>query len=300
MNHENVISELNSIMLSIPKDADLLEKIRYVYIKTGEVFSYDYYYLENQEEYKVRFEDDYIDRYSTCSEISQVLALMISNIDRENIKCEVINRPKTIIREGEENTHIANLVTLSTGEKFILDLTLDLHLIQSGCRTMEFGYTTMFGDEDIISLRECEKIDRKLGLIKFGEYTDEKINRISKELMNIDFSDMSFEEEIKTKIEYLNSLMVNFRSLHEGKNYIKTLFSRLLKCNYKEFNLRGNNEMIGVYLIPGHYGEQVWYVYTLNKPLTKTSPEEIFNMLHNGWNSKSVSLDDVIEDCLTR
>ena len=44
MVHENVMNELNSIMMSIPKDISPLEKIRYVYIKVGEVFCYDYYY----------------------------------------------------------------------------------------------------------------------------------------------------------------------------------------------------------------------------------------------------------------
>ena len=130
MIHENVIDELNKIMMSIPKDASLLEKIRYVYIKVGEVFSYDYYYLENQDNYKVKFEEDYVDRYVTCIEVSRILDLMIGNIDRENVKCETIERTKYNIRGNEENTHVSNLVTLSNGEKYILDLTLDLHLIQ--------------------------------------------------------------------------------------------------------------------------------------------------------------------------
>ena len=296
MVHENVINELNSIMLSIPKDAELLEKIRYVYIKTGEVFSYDYYYIENEDTYKVKFEDDYVDRYSTCAEISKVLALMINNIDIENVKCEVINRPKRYLRDGEENTHIANLVELSTGEKFILDLTLDLHLIQSGCQTSEFGFTTMNGDEDIISINECKSMDQKLGLIKNGEYTDEKINKVYSELLKNDYSEMTFEEMVDNKMNYLNSLMIDFRGLHEGKNFIKMLISKLLKCNYKEFNLRGiNDEMIALYMLTNNMGDIVWYMYKQNSKLTKTSPEEISNMLRTGWDSKSNSLDDALE-----
>ena len=301
MEHENVMDELNAIMLSIPQDADLLEKIRYVYIKVGEVFSYDYFYLENQDTYKVRFEEDYIDRYSTCYEISQVLALMINNIDKNNIKCEVIDRPKTFVRGDEENIHVADLVTLSTGEKFILDLTLDLHLIQSGCQTMEFGYTTMYGDEDIISLRECEKMDEKLGFIKNGEYTDLKIKKASNELDNTDFSDKSFEEELTIKINYLNSLLVKFRGLHEAKNYIKTLLSRLVKCNFKEFNLRKTQtEMIAVYLISDSLGNELWYIYDMNNGLAKTTPEVIFGMLQNDWDTKRASLGEVLEDSMSR
>lgn len=301
MNHENVINELNSIMLSVPQNVEPLEKVRYVYMKVGEVFSYDYYYLENQDTYKVRFEDDYIDRYVTCREISQVLALMINNLDRDNIKCEVIDRPKTIIRGDEENNHVANLVTLSTGEKIILDLVLDLHLIQSGCQTKEFGYTTMNGDEDIIPLRKCEEMDRKLGLMKGEEYTDKKITELVNKTNQSDFDDMSFGEKIFTKIHFLNSIMFNFRGLHEGKNYIKMLLSNIVRCNYKEFNLRGsNNEMVTCYLLSGGFGDEAWYLYDVNRGLVRTTPENIFSMLQNGWNSKSVSLDDILENSMTR
>lgn len=301
MVHENVIDELNSIMLNIPPNATLIEKIRYVYMKVGEVFSYDYYYLENQDTYKVRFEDDYIDRYITCREVSQVLALMLNNIDRDNIKCEVINRSKMFIRGDDENSHLANLVTLSSGEKYILDLTLDLHLIQSGCKTMEFGYTTMSGDEDIISLRECEEMDRKLGLIRNEGYRDSIINELSNKVNQIDFSEMSFEEAMFTKIHYLNSVMVGFRGLHEGKNYIKMLLSRIVRCNYREFNLRGkDNQMITCYLLSNNFGDEAWYLYDINSGLVRTTPENIFSMLNNGWNTKSVSLDDVLENSMTR
>ena len=300
MNHENVINELNSIMMSVPVNATPIEKIRYIYIKVGEVFSYDYYYLENQDTYKIRFENDYIDRYITCKELSQILALMINNLDRENIKCEVIDRSKSMIRGYEENNHVANLVTLSNGEKYILDLTLDLHLIQSGCQTKEFGYT-MMNDEDIIPLRECEDMDRKLGLMKGEEYTDKRINELSNRVNQSDFDGMSFDEKIFTKIHYLNSVMFKFRGLQEGKNYIKMLLSRIVRCNFKEFNLRGTNgEMITCYLLSGGYDEQVWYLYDVNKGLVKTTPENIFGMLQNGWDTKSISLDEILENSMTR
>ena len=112
---------------------------------------------------------------------------------------------------------------------------------------------------------------------------------------------MSFDEIIRTKMSYLNGLMVRFRGLHEGKNYIKMLLSRLVRCNYKEFNLRGNeNEMITIYHLLNNMGDEVWYKYDINSGLVKTTPESIFNLLQNGWNSRSLSLDDVLESSISR
>ncbi|MBR4178159.1 MAG: hypothetical protein IKR57_02280 [Bacilli bacterium] len=297
MKHENVIDELNAIMLNIPEGLEPIEKVRYLYIKIGEVFSYDYDYLDNMDTYKVRFEDDYVDRFSTCKEISSIFALMANNIDKDNIKCEVVENPRRRVRGDENQNHVSNIVELSTGERFVLDLTLDLHLIQSGCQTMEFGYTTLNGDEDIISLRECEMMDKKMGLIKNGEYTDTKINKDVSEISHIDFSGMSFEERINILINHVNKFMVKFRGVHEGRNYIKTLISRMVRCNYKDFTLRDyDNNIKVIYLLDDNMGDQVWYEYDKNKGLIKTSVEEIKKLLQSGWSTRSMSLEDILDE----
>ena len=79
------------------------------------------------------------------------------------------------------------------------------------------------------------------------------------------------------------------------------LLSRIVRCNFKEFNLRGTNgEIITCYLLSGGYDEQVWYLYDVNKGLVKTTPENIFGMLQNGWDTKSISLDEILENSMTR
>ena len=148
MNIENIMKDLNLIMLNIPNNLSSLEKVRWVYKKAGELFSYDYNYI-NDEESQVIYEKDFIGNYQTCIEISSILNLMLNNID-SNVKSEIVER--NVDSRGRVDGHKCNVVSIGN-EKYVLDLTLDLYLIQAGFQTKNFGYyTTVYGDEDIIPL----------------------------------------------------------------------------------------------------------------------------------------------------
>lgn len=292
MINENVIDEINLVALNVPDNITPLEKVRWVYIKLGNIFCYDYNYLDKGKDYYgINYEDNYIGRYQSCIEISNIFNYIINNID-PNIKSELIERENVKIRGIGEEKHICNLVTFNSGEKYVMDLTLDLYLIQSGCRTREFGFTTINGDEDIISLYECREMDEKLGLIN-KEYKDYEIDRYEEELNKKSYS--SFDEMINEEITTINKLMVSFKGYQEGKNYLNKLFSKLLKCNRKEFNLKhSNGKMISCYLLTNDE-EELWFIYDGNLGLVKTTPETIDNMLNNGWRTKSTSLEEIIE-----
>ncbi len=290
MNNQNIMNDLNLIMLNIPDNLTPLEKARWVYIKSGELFSYDYNFL-NDEESQVRYEEDYINRYETCEEISSILNLMLNNID-ENIKSEVIERPLTI--RGTPRAHKCNLITLNTGEKYILDLTLDLFLIQSGFQTKNFGFsTTIYGDEDILSLNECEEMDKKMGLIKFGEYTDKKINDAKSRINSPKNKDLSFQESVKLRIEEINKLMYKFVGFGEGKDLIIKLFGELMGYYFKEFYLTYDKEMITCLKV-SDYEDEMWFIYSSKLGLMETTQDNISEMLDNGWQTKSTSLEEML------
>ncbi len=292
MTNENVIDEINLIALNIPEGISPLEKLRWLYVKLGNVFCYDYNYMDRDENYSsVDFEKNYVGRYQSCIEISNIFNLIANNIDT-NIKCEIIERNNARIRGIGEEKHVCNLITFSSGEKFIFDLTLDLYLIQSGCTTREFGFTTMNGDEDIISLYECREMDQKLGLLN-KEYTDYEIDKYSMEVSKLKFSD--FKEMLDYQISIINKLMCSFKGYQEGKNYLSKLFSKILKCNRKEFNLKHENgKMISCYMFTNDIQEE-WYIFDGNLGLIKTNPNIIYGMLQNGWKTKSFSLGDILE-----
>ena len=295
MNIENVMNDLNLVMLNIPENLTPIEKIRWVYIKAGECFSYDYNFL-NEEESQVRYEDDFINRYETCEEISSILNLMLNNID-PNIKSEVMGRPLPV--RGNNGEHKCNLVTLSTGEKYILDLTLDLFLIQAGFQTKNFGFsTTAFGDEDIIPLSDCEEMDKKMGLIKFGEYTDKKISDAKSRINSPKNKNLDFYESVNLRIEEINKLMYKFVGFLEGKNLIIKLFSELMGYYFKEFYLTYDKEMITCLKVSNNEDE-IWYLYSSKLGLIKTEKQNITKMLDSGWQTKSNSLEELLSESST-
>ena len=181
---ENIAPQLNELLHNVPDNVTLIEKIRWLYIKAGELFSYDYRIINDSSlAYKlVHFEDGFISRFQTCSQIAYLFDILLKNLD-PSIKSEIFAR-RTDGRVDLGVQHYANLVILPDGTKYILDLTLDLYLIQSGCQTKQFGYTTdINGECDIIPLCDCYDMDQKMGLVHAEGYTDDKIKSVRERIM---------------------------------------------------------------------------------------------------------------------
>lgn len=293
---ENIISDLELILANIPDGLEPIEIVRWIYVKLGNIFSYDYNYVFDKDyNFGYDLSNAYLNRYETCVQISNILSTILNHID-ENIKCEVVERHRDDIRGVYNHEHVGNIVTLSSGEKYFLDLTLDLFRIQSGCRTKEFGYSMVHGDEDIIPISDTDEIDKKLGLIKNNEYTDEKIKKIVDEIDSYDFSNCSFKEVLDYTFERLNSIMCSFVGHQEAKNYINMLFSKVMRCSYREFNLKYiDNKMISVFMFEKN-GEEYWYVFDGLTGLIESSKEKLLNMLNDGWITRSNSLESLLQE----
>lgn len=294
---ENIVSELNLLLLNIPSDLTLIEKVRWLYIKTGKLFCYDYRIADNVNvAYKlINFENNKISKYQTCLQISYLFNLMLNYID-PNLKANVIER-KLNFRGTNEVEHHANEIIMPNGEKYIIDLTLDLYLIQSGCQTKHFCFETdMYSNYDILPLRDIKEMDEKLGLIDNGIYTDKRIEELKEKLNNYDYSNMSPNEIIDFKIKHIKSLMKDFSGYHEGIQYMNKLFSDLLDMEYKEFNLtykhNDMSELIACFVINNN-GVERWVIYSNKLGLVFTTLENINNMLNNGWESKSSTLSEI-------
>lgn len=172
---QNIIPSINFIMSSIPENTTDLEKVRYIYINLGKLFSYDYRIIADESVISepIDYAKNEIGRYKTCYQISEILMVLINGLI-PNCHAKIIERK--IPGRSFNKEHVATEVTFSDGLKIILDLTLDLANIQGGLKTKEFGFTTnSTGDYDIISLRECAQMDKKLGFI-VDKYTDDYIN----------------------------------------------------------------------------------------------------------------------------
>lgn len=295
--NDNIVSDINLILFNIPENVSILEKVRWIYIKLGELFSYDYTVVSKPKEAlkELTFEDNYISPYQTCIQISQIMNIILNSLGPE-CKSKIVDTQDSV-RGINNSTHKANSVEFSNGEKYLLDLTLDLYLIQSGCQTKHFGFTTPNGEYDILPLLECERIDKSFGIIKYGEYTDKKINDMKSRLNSIDYSSMTEDEILNYKLSMLNTLVPKFRGSHEGKMYLNKLFIEVLKSRFKEYHLTLQRESIAeLATIYKFIDTDSWYLYTPNLGLFRTSKENIKSMLNSGWISKSNSLFDDLEN----
>ena len=295
--NDNIVSDINLILFNIPENVSILEKVRWIYIKLGELFSYDYTVVSKPKEAlkELTFEDNYISPYQTCIQISQIMNIILNSLGPE-CKSKIVDTQDNV-RGINNSTHKANSVEFSNGEKYLLDLTLDLYLIQSGCQTKHFGFTTPNGEYDILPLLECERIDKSFGIIKYGEYTDKKINDMKSRLNSIDYSSMTEDEILNYKLSMLNTLVPKFRGSHEGKMYLNKLFIEVLKSRFKEYHLTLQRESIDeLATIYKFIDTDSWYLYTPNLGLFRTSKENIKSMLNSGWISKSNSLFDDLEN----
>ena len=304
MEENNILSEIELLEKNIPKNTTTLEKIRWIYIKLGQLISYDYRIVDKkwfQNEREISFKDDYIGRYQTCLEINKIVRKVLNNI--EGVKCNIITRKLPQERGIFDKDHEANEVIFTDEQgyqmKLLLDLSLDLHLIQSGCPTMHFGFSDDgTGTYDIIPQTEDRKMDIKLGLVNENEETTEqKIEKAEEQLKKIYKSCNNPEEIIVKSLDIINHLFKNFYGYHEGKQYTNMLFRRLLKVYYKEFNIyyRKENEIYikTIYKLELN-GCIKWIVYSNKDGLIETNLDEIANILASGWQTNSQTLIEEI------
>src|SRR5574344_1784141 len=296
-NGQNIIGEIKLLISNIPTNVSTEEKIRWLYINLGYLFSYDYRIADNElvALKKIDVEKDYIGRYQTCLQIASLLCYAINQIGPE-CHAKIIERP----REGRGNykvEHQAVEVETSKGNKYLLDLTLDLYLIQSGCQTKQFGFTTdMYGTYDIIPLNDCEKMDRRLNLIKNREYTDKRILRLKNKLDNKNYYKVSEKKIIYYKIEEISKLIPPFNGHYEGKQFVNKLFQELLGYQYKEYNLTylKNDNMVTLFQMFGETGVEYWCLYSNYNGLVPTNVSNINTMLESGWVTRSNTLEEKI------
>lgn len=197
--------------------------------------------------------------------------------------------------------HVATEVTFSDGLKIILDLTLDLANIQGGLKTKEFGFTTnSTGDYDIISLRECAQMDKKLGFI-VDKYTDDYINEFVNKMTQMDFSTYSPDEIVDFKINKAKELFSkDFKGNHEATRYIYTLFSKVLSSSefskLRQFNLSySNSDEFNLMAIYSFDELGLYYSYSNELGFNKVSPQIISGLLKSGWKTNSNSIQSIFD-----
>ena len=311
LSDEDVLSDIKLLKENIPKELTPLEKVRWLYINIGKLFSYDYR-VANDPKYgygKKINTNEFINRYQTCVQISEILNKVFNGeLDDEDFPIEGVESKtiKRILMEsrgqyGED--HVANEVIVDSTEgkiRLMLDLTLDLYLIQSDCYTKHFGYEDDGTGYDIISKVEDIEMDKKLGFVMDeNDYTDTRINNAKELIKEYSKTFGSSKDFVEYKVKLINQLTKKFVGYNEGKLYLDMLLKKLLKEYYKEFNLYYNKEgevnLKTVYaIISGDY--EKWIMYSNRLGLVSTSQESLRNMLEGDWQTNSSSLLELVKN----
>ena len=297
---EDISGDISLLMNNIPDNLTPLQKVRWVYVHLGRLFSYDYR-IANDSRYgdaKNISLSSFIGRYQSCVQISNIMFLLLNSID--GVTCNVIERKLPYQLKNITLQHVANEVILQDYDyelKILLDLTLDLYLIQADCMTRHFGFEDDgSGTYDIIPLSNVREMDRDLGLYQEDGYTDDVIKKIK---TDIHFDEnLSDKENIEYRLSLINQVVRKFPGYHEGKQYVGMLFHDLLQLPYSEYNLfyREENEinLKTVYHITFGDAEK-WIIYSNSVGFISTSREKIQEMLLHGWFTNSLSLESVLE-----
>lgn len=300
MDIDSINSELDIIFMNIPENVPALYQLRWLYIKLGELFSYDYRIMKNPQivRRKMDFTED-ISKFQTCTQISEILAFMI-NQSSINCTATVIKRFLPNERYRKDNHVAVRVDNLDNGEVYLLDLTLDLYRIQSGMETKNFAYaSTPEFDCNIIPLTECEIMDKYFGLTNIDGYLDTKIKAFKEKMASI--KEYGFDEDVL--LEYnLNYIMKEFyrpfNGNQEAKLYIENLLFILLEDNQLErmsvhnlsFGDDDNLDMANCYVFD--FEDPKYYLFENKSGLVKSNADKIKNMLNTKWHTNSKTLEN--------
>lgn len=293
--NDNIVGKINLILLNIPENVSDLAKVRYVYKMLGNLFSYDFSIIIDEEVALKDVDFDEIERYQTCTQIAKIFNVILNNIN-ETSKAKIIARH---LNNNSHHTyeHLANEVCFTDSKtgleyKLLLDLTLDLYRIQSGMQTRQFAFTTdALGTYDIISLNECEQLDKELGLFEPKGYTDKEIKNIA-ELLEKD------PASTKQKLFSMwNILSKTFGGAHEAKQYYENLISTIFpSIAFNSYNMYykdiSTKEFASLFII--HAEEDIYVLLDNKLGVVFSSKEKIYNMMKFGWKTSSNTLADVI------
>ena len=314
LDNGNSIS-IEELIGQIPEGLNEIQTIRYIYIKLGKFFNYNIEFLfsdkKTQEHvYNKKIDLKKIDENSKiCIHIAKYLSQAINHFVK-NVNATTMIRSARTEDEGDDFEHVATKVCTSNGEKYILDLTLDLYRIQNNLCTKEFGYSSYIDDDyDIISLRELRQIDNEIGYTWNELYMDEYVEQMKKEMRDINLvkeyviNNNCEEIDEQTILEYkvdfiLGNMDIKNNGPIEAKQYVVYAMSEILKDEekgrVKQFNLYNKKEKpkmtVGLRVIVND--RRIYYIREENENFRKIEFKELAELINNDWYIKSQTINN--------
>jgi len=152
-----------------------IELIRYVYLDLGSRLSFDedFYFGNSKSKKEIYMNQNSKNKEALekCMKQNKAICKSMAYILEYILKAFGININTVVMDEYEKKyPHVYNIIVLSDGRRFAIDIQDDIRNIQSHSRTKSFGIDTQIEGIPLISLKELEQIDRKIGYISDTNY----------------------------------------------------------------------------------------------------------------------------------
>jgi len=194
-----------------------LEILRYIYIDLGKKMNFDVQYTFGNSKQKRNIYDRLVDEkelnkaFENRTIICKSLAYIVDLILAEFEICAYVEYDRDDYGKIKNGSHVYNVVELSDGHKFIIDLEEDLEYIQTGAKTKHFGLSFVNHKDFIYDEEKMRQIDKKIGYIPEGIYMDDIIWMIEK-AVSTDISDeVLFEFILNNLNKYQDISNIGYR-----------------------------------------------------------------------------------------
>lgn len=305
---------IEKIIKEIPENLTPREELRYLYLKLGNIFSYNRDFLNSKDYRQIkRIYNDFITIsmiekgiyqnkiIATCKQFAEATSDTIneSNQYKRRIKA------RTVGYVEDEESHVEVIATID-GKNYCLSIDKDLYKIQKGMKTK--GFAT---DKKAIDGTECgtmteeelKKIDEKLGYCKNGIYTDDIIQLLKKEMAEEQNweqfnqgkpKESAFQYKIDFIFRYLknNAAKQDEMNIYEVDKYYKKLYGSLLTEEEKQKNklrsidiktIQDGKLIKSVLYEIQREKRNLYYIYSQQeKTFIETTKEEILEWIKKG------------------
>jgi hypothetical protein len=301
-----MIVNIKEIIKQIPDELSDIERVRYLYLKCGELFAYnrDYIYSDingkSKELYEEKVDWNNIKNknknkiLTTCNQIATGCTDAVNILESSgNTKGKVFAKNVGYV-EGEE-FHIATIVNVDD-KTYFLDLYKDLYRIQKGMKTKYFAPSEGILEDEkhtypaikeqlkgikctSIPEEELMQMDKKCGYNRNGIYMDDALIQLKKEMDQIkDINDIKKyvgdiegedKEEVlfRFKLDFINKYLMN--SNQENNLDIKELTRFYIKAYYTLLSEKEINERLLIPIDIHYKGEPsvLFDIYTKKEPM---------------------------------
>ena len=274
---------INKLLIET-KEFTELEKVRYVYLDLGKIMSFDplFYYGNEKNKKRIYKECEYSEEklclnlkngIGICKSISYLLEYVLTKL---NIKSKAIVDYSDIVYYH----HVTNMIYLTDGTKFEVDLQHDLENIQAHQKTRYFG-------KGFFSEEKLEQLDLKVNYIsEDNRYTEEYYYLLEKSLTKVDNLEQKLEFVLSNINAYTNMKIVSY---FERKYYYIRFLSKFLTSKDKNhitwmdsyYMTEGPKQYLFCIVLEGKEN----FVYLFSKELQqfqKYTVEEVAAMVQDG------------------